>query len=225
MGATTHPAALFPAWYVAPTYTDEAAAAWWEHANQSAGSLNGGALRTGGWCNGSTADAVQTVGVQFPQSDHKNEASLHAYPQTCRFESGPQLLLDDPIHQLGETTVLLAPTAAEVQAATLRVQEVGGSLTEAEVRAVLTEAGWPAELHDAALAVAWCESRWSPYAVGDGGNSLGLFQLNVATWFRYAGEDPALWAEPLVNARTAWATYNYDLGRGYEPWKQWSCKP
>lgn len=224
MGATTHPAALFPAWYVAPTYTDEAAAAWWEHANQSAGSLNGGALRTGGWCNGSTADAVQTVGVQFPQSDHKNEASLHAYPQTCRFESGPQLLLDDPIHQLGETTVLLAPTAAEVQAATLRVQEVGGSLTEAEVRAVLTEAGWPAELHDAALAVAWCESRWSPY--GDNGVDKGLFQLSFApnatlrgSWYAYYGVDESLWADSLTNATVALWIHQRS------GWGPWSCKP
>lgn len=112
-----------------------------------------------------------------------------------------------------------------VAAATGRVRELGGSLTEAEMRAVLAEAGWPRELHEAALAVAWCESRWSPYAHGDGGASLGLFQLNVETWFRYAGEDPAQWADPVVSARVAWATYQYDLGRGYEPWRQWSCKP
>lgn len=112
-----------------------------------------------------------------------------------------------------------------VEAATLRVSQHGGQLTEAEVIAVLRAAQWPEGLIPEALAVAWCESRWSPYASGDGGNSLGLFQLNVATWFRYAGEDPALWSDPVVNARVAWATYQYDIGRGYAPWKQWSCKP
>lgn len=112
-----------------------------------------------------------------------------------------------------------------VAAATGRVREMGGTLTEAEMRAVLTEAGWPAEWHDDALAIAWCESRWSPYAVGDGGNSRGLFQLNVATWFAYAGEGPEMWADPLTNARVAWAVMGYDAGRGYERWRQWSCKP
>lgn len=111
-----------------------------------------------------------------------------------------------------------------VAAATGRVRALGGSLSEGEMRAVLTEAGWPVELHDQALAVSWCESKWSS-AVGDGGNSLGIFQLNKDTWFTYAGEDPEMWADPLVNARVAWATYQYDIGRGYMPWKQWSCKP
>lgn len=110
-----------------------------------------------------------------------------------------------------------------VAAATGRVNALGGSLTEAEMRAVLTEAGWPEELLAEALTVAYCESKWSPYAVGDGGHSLGLFQLN-GMWFGYAGEDRSQWADPVVNARTAWATYQYDIGRGYVPWKQWSCR-
>lgn len=45
------------------------------------------------------------------------------------------------------------------------------------------------------------------------------------TWFPFAGEAPEMWADPMVNARVAWATYNYDISRGYVPWKQWSCKP
>ena len=100
-----------------------------------------------------------------------------------------------------------------------------GQLSEGEMRDVLAAAGWPAELHDAALRVAWCESKYSPGARGDHGASVGLFQLNLATWFRYAGEDPAQWDDPVVHARVAWATYNYDIGRGSPPWKQWSCKP
>lgn len=103
------------------------------------------------------------------------------------------------------------------------VQSAGGALSEDSLRAVLTEAGWPVELHDQAMAIIHCESRGRPDAVGDGGNSLGMFQLN-GMWFGYAGEDRSQWADPLVNARTAWATYNYDIGRGYVPWKQWSCR-
>ena len=89
--------------------------------------------------------------------------------------------------------------------------------------ALLYAAGWPAELHEQALTVAWCESKFSP-AAGDHGQSLGIFQLN-ALWFRYAGVDVSLWSDPLTNARVAWVTYNYDLSRGQRAWQQWSCKP
>lgn len=112
-----------------------------------------------------------------------------------------------------------------VEAASARVSAQGGQLTEAEAISVLEAAGWPTELIPQALAVAWCESKWSPYARGDSGRSVGLFQLNLQTWFTYAGEDPTEWADPLVNARTALTTYRYDIARGYPPWKQWSCKP
>lgn len=142
------------------------------------------------------------------------------YPETAE-ASAPDFGALDALYHPGETVAIEAIVAA---AGVERVRELGGSLTEAEARAVLTVAGWPAELHEQALAVSWCESKWSPHAVGDGGNSLGWFQLNVATWFGYAGEDPALWADPVVNARVAWATYQYDLSRGYQAWAQWSCR-
>ncbi|MCX6785952.1 MAG: transglycosylase SLT domain-containing protein [Candidatus Komeilibacteria bacterium] len=32
------------------------------------------------------------------------------------------------------------------------------------------------------LRLAWCESRFDPKAVGDGGSSLGLFQINQEFW-------------------------------------------
>ena len=87
-----------------------------------------------------------------------------------------------------------APPAA-VHAAT-------GTLSETELRAILTEAGWPAEWHDDALAIAWCESHWSPYAVGDGGNSLGAWQL-WRGWFGPAGYSVDQAFDPLTNARVA----------------------
>jgi hypothetical protein len=98
-------------------------------------------------------------------------------------------------------------------------------LSHDELQAVLVAAGWPAELLAAATKVAWCESKWSPGALGDGGRSVGLFQLNLRTWFPYAGVDPALWNDPVVNARVALHTYNYDLARGQAAWNQWTCKP
>lgn len=174
----------------------------------------------------SAYSAPDAVGVEFtahPAALFPDSRMLSGELDLLAAEGPEAKPIFTPLPTAPAPPQVLTPSPVEVAAA--RIQEHGGSLTEAEVREVLTEAGWPAELHDEALAVAWCESRWSPYAVGDGGNSLGLFQLNVATWFRYAGENPALWADPLVNARTALATYYYDLGRGYEPWKQWSCKP
>lgn len=117
------------------------------------------------------------------------------------------------------------PTIERFEAKPLIAASVSGQLTEAEMRVLLAEAGWPAELIPQALAVSWCESKWSPGAIGDSGRSVGLFQVNAATWFPYAGEDASQWADPLVNARVAWRTYQYDIGRGYESWRQWSCKP
>ena len=137
-----------------------------------------------------------------------------------------------PEHMVGQQEPLflniVLPThvdhdGAVVEAASVRVRALGGTLTTEEAIAVLKVAGWPDALIPQALAVAWCESKWSPYALGDSGRSAGWFQLNIATWFQYAGEDAEHWADPVTNARVALATYRYDIGRGYRPWTQWSC--
>lgn len=87
-------------------------------------------------------------------------------------------------------------------AATGRVQALGGSLSEAEMDALLAATGWPVEWREEAKAIAWCESRYRPGAVGDGGNSLGIFQLWTG-WFAAAGEDPEQAYDPTVNSRVA----------------------
>ena len=93
----------------------------------------------------------------------------------------------------------LFPTApSTVEAATARVNAEGGQLTEAEVIAVLRAAGAPEAWVPDMLTIAWCESHYSPGAVGDSGNSLGLFQL-WSGWAR-PGEDLF---DPLTNARVA----------------------
>lgn len=94
------------------------------------------------------------------------------------------------------------PTPSAVGAATARVNAQGGSLTEAEVVAVLRAAGAPEDWIPDMVAISWCESRHSPYAVGDSGNSLGMWQL-WSGWFRAAGYSADQYAEPLVNARVA----------------------
>lgn len=82
---------------------------------------------------------------------------------------------------------------------------------------MLRAAGWPGDAIADAAAVAWCESRWRPAAVGDSGRSLGLMQL-WSGWFAWAGEDTERWADPVVNARVALAVW-----RVYG-WAQWACR-
>lgn len=90
------------------------------------------------------------------------------------------------------------PTIERFEAKPLIAASVSGQLTEAEMRALLAEAGAPAEWIAPMLTIAFCESKYSPGAVGDSGNSLGVFQM-WSGWF-YAGEDPF---DPLTNARVA----------------------
>ena len=95
-------------------------------------------------------------------------------------------------------------------------------LSEAEVRAAASSAGWPAGLLDQVVEVAWCESSYRPNATN--GWAYGVMQL-VPNWFDYAGVDFALWTDPVVNLRVAYAAYQYDIGRGNTPWQQWICQP
>ncbi|GIV04029.1 MAG: hypothetical protein KatS3mg015_2859 [Fimbriimonadales bacterium] len=87
-------------------------------------------------------------------------------------------------------------------AATMRVNAMGGQLDEREMRAILELSGWQEELIPEAMLVAWCESKWSPWAVGDGGNSLGLFQLWNG-WFAAFGFPAEMWNNPVANATAA----------------------
>ena len=103
------------------------------------------------------------------------------------------------------------------------------ALSEAEMRDVLTAAGWPVELHDAALRVAWCESNYRPAATGDHGLALGLFQIHIRSswqgWWEAFGFDQTRYAEPVYNAQLAWRIYQYEQERGYPPFANWSCRP
>lgn len=94
----------------------------------------------------------------------------------------------------------------------------GAALTREQIDEVLRRAGWPPEEWERARAVAWCESRWRPDAVGAGGDSLGLFQL-WAGWLRWAGFPDDAWADPVANATVAlrvWETHG---------WEEWACQP
>ena len=125
---------------------------------------------------------------------------------------------------LGNSQTSLGNSQSLVEAATVRVSQEGGQLTEDEMRAVLYSSGWPEELFSQALAVSWCESRWSPYA-HNGGNA-GLFQMNITegatlrgSWFTYWGLPEDRWSDPVVNATAARLTWERS------GWSPWSCRP
>lgn len=112
-------------------------------------------------------------------------------------------------------------------AATWRVRALGGSLTEAEVRAVLTVAGFEGVLFDEALRVSFGESvGWQPRIMGDGGRAYGLFQLHADPWAGWCGVTPEELLEPVVNATCARRiVMEYEVPRGYPRWSNWSVKP
>lgn len=83
-----------------------------------------------------------------------------------------------------------------------RVRVQGGQLTREELFAIYAYTGVPEAWREELAAISWCESRWSPYAVGDGGASLGLNQLNKGWFPRFAGPgaDPY---NPITNVWVA----------------------
>lgn len=88
----------------------------------------------------------------------------------------------------------------------------GRQLTRAQLRAVVVRAGFPEP--DVATAIALAESGGVPGALGDGGVSIGLFQINTRAHPSYANDDLK---DPLKNAIAA-----YEISRGGSNWKPWS---
>lgn len=107
-----------------------------------------------------------------------------------------------------------------------------------EFMAILSIAGWDElgqDLKDQAWYVASCESGarlngecigpryWADW--GDGGRSVGFFQIQCATWCPYLGITEAQLKEPATNAWAARKIIEYDRERGHEDWNQWTVKP
>lgn len=124
--------------------------------------------------------------------------------------------------------------AADVFAAEHMEIEWPAQLSREELERVYELAGVPVEWREEASAVA-CghgnvrfpsgESNCRPMAVGDAGNSLGLFQLNAETWAPYCGVAADELFDPVINARCAVSILRYEERRGYDRWSNWTVKP
>lgn len=100
-----------------------------------------------------------------------------------------------------EATVIagIYPTLPPVEAMSMgSMGSVGASLTGDEMDRLYAYVGVPVEWRADLKAIAWCESQWRFYAVGDSGNSLGGHQL----WHGWAlaGEDLM---DPVTNTWVA----------------------
>lgn len=80
-------------------------------------------------------------------------------------------------------------------------------LTEGEMGIAMEMADVPQEWQRDFLALAWCESRYQPGAIGDGGASLGLLQIQPYAGGRHLWRlealgyepDPELLLDPIIN--------------------------
>ena len=85
-------------------------------------------------------------------------------------------------------------------------QRAVAKIVEEEMRA----AGINADVIAAALVNAWEESRLNPKAIGDGGNSVGLFQLNIHG--AGSGMSVAERQDPRLNTKRIIETYRKQQG-------------
>ena len=112
-------------------------------------------------------------------------------------------------------------------------------LNRDEMLSVLRTAGWPEEWLYEAVSIA-CGPAWDkhrgipapsgeslchPDKKGDGGNSLGLFQIQPRFWGDRCGVDGFELMYPLVNARCALIIVRYSESAGLSRWHYWSTAP
>lgn len=78
------------------------------------------------------------------------------------------------------------------------------------------EAHFPRSEWQNAKRIMWCESLGDPTAVGDGGRSVGLFQIQPRWWSNLKPQGS--WFDASVNAE--WA---YRIWRS-NGWYPWTCR-
>jgi len=87
------------------------------------------------------------------------------------------------------------------------------NLSAAQIQSYAAAAGFSGADLQTAAAIAQAESSGNPGAVGDAGNSFGLWQINLPAHPEYAS---ANLSDPMVNAQAAFAIYS--AAGGFSPW-------
>lgn len=84
----------------------------------------------------------------------------------------------------------------------------------------IIRAVFPDWAEDYAIAIARCETggTFNPRASGDGGNSIGLFQINVVWWHLSWVGGPDRLVDPWHNSRVA-----LRISGGGRDWSPWTC--
>lgn len=92
----------------------------------------------------------------------------------------------------------------------------GGWLTAPQIGQLAASAGFSGPDLITAVAVALAESSGNPNALGDGGASYGLWQINVQYHPEFGPNFQALY-DPATNAQAAYSVYSA-AGRSFKPW-------
>ncbi len=115
-------------------------------------------------------------------------------------------------------------SSVEVVAPVAEVRRLGTkpAPVPAEIESVIraAAAAWGADPNQL-LRVAWCESRYNPYAINARSGAAGLFQFMPATWAANsarAGYGGASVFDPAASANTA--AFMFSRGQAW----QWACK-
>jgi hypothetical protein len=95
-------------------------------------------------------------------------------------------------------------------------------LTIDEFHAAALAAGWSVSQLDELTSVALCESDFHTHA--EYGGAFGLMQV-MPVWFKEAGLDLSMWADPVTNLRAAKVAYDYSVREWGNGWVQWTCRP
>lgn len=91
---------------------------------------------------------------------------------------------------------------------------VGGTMNATDIMAVAQNAGFSGDDLSTAIAIALAESSGNPSAVGDNGDSIGLWQIDTKYHSEY---DKTSLKDPQYNANAAYAIYT-DAGGSFTPW-------
>ena len=90
--------------------------------------------------------------------------------------------------------------------------------TEAWLLSLLSGSLWPEYLWDEVTAIAECESRFRPWAVGDDGRAVGLMQIRTDVHPGIAHKFDLYTASENLSA--AWVVY-LEAGKSFKPWACW----